>query len=305
MPRFSIIIPCYNAETSILQTLESLRAQTFADWEAICVDDGSSDGTVDLILNSAVLDPRIRILSNPAKGPSNARNFGALSATGTVLAFCDADDIWLPSKLAQLADTFADDGIDGAYGQIGFFQYDPSEATVFSTVPESDLTIETLLGENPVCTMSNIALRRTVFVRIGGFDPGMVHNEDLEWLIRVVGAGVRIVGLPVVQTMYRTSLGGLSTDLDAMLAGRIRAIESAARFGVRPTARSHAIHHRYLARRALRLGDARTLALRLAVRGLCHSPVGFFSPFRRGALTLAGACGALALPRTARQSLFS
>ncbi len=271
----------------------------------VCVDDGSTDATVDLVLNAVSCDPRIRIGPNPGKGPSHARNFGALVATGEDLAFCDADDIWLPTKLAELAKAFADPDIDGAYGQIGFFQQDPSDATVFSTVPDGDLTIEVLLGENPVCTMSNIALRRTVFERTGGFDATMVHNEDLEWLIRLVGAGARVVGLSTLQTMYRTSVGGLSTDLDAMLAGRTRAIETAAQFGISPTAQSHAIHHRYLARRALRLGDARTLALRHAVTGLSHSPAGFFKPFRRGALTLAGACGALALPRAARQSLFS
>ena len=305
MPMFSIILPCYNAEATIVQTLESLCAQTFGDWEAICVDDGSGDGTVDLVLKAAMDDPRIRIGSNPGKGPSQARNFGAMIAQGAILAFCDADDIWLPSKLADLAETFTDPDIDGAYGQIGFFQKESSDATVFSTVPDGDLTIEVLLGENPVCTMSNIALRRAVFARTGGFDATMVHNEDLEWLIRLVGGGARIVGLLALQTMYRTSLGGLSTDLDAMLAGRARAIQTAARFGIRPTAQSHAIHHRYLARRALRLGDARTLALRHAITGLGHSPAGFFNPFRRGALTLAGACGALALPRTTRQSLFS
>jgi glycosyltransferase involved in cell wall biosynthesis len=302
---FSIILPCFNAEATIRQTLDSLCAQTFGDWEAICVDDGSIDGTADLISAAAVADPRIRIVENPAKGPSQARNFGAAIGSGTLFAFCDADDIWMPTKLAELAEAFANPNIDGVYGQIGFFQTVPSDATVFSTVPESDLSIEMLLGENPVCTMSNIALRSDVFRTTGGFDASMVHNEDLEWLIRLVGNGARVVGLPYLQTMYRTSVGGLSTDLAAMMAGRARAIESAARFGVRPSAQSHAIHHRYLARRALRLGDGRTLALRHAMTGLAHSPVGFFKPFRRGALTLAGACGALALPRATRQSLFS
>jgi len=305
MPTFSIIVPCYNAEATIRSTLESLCAQTLEDWEAICVDDGSSDRTVNLVMAAATRDARIRIGPNPGKGPSHARNFGALVATGEVFAFCDADDIWLPTKLAELAKTFADPEIDGAYGQIGFFQQDPSDATVFSTVPDGDLSIEALLGENPVCTMSNITLRRTVFEQTGGFDATMVHNEDLEWLIRLVGVGARIVGLSALQTMYRTSVGGLSSDLNAMLAGRTRAIETAAQFGIRPTAQSHATHHRYLARRALRVGDARTVALRHAVAGLGHSPAGFFKPFRRGALTLAGACGALALPRAARQSLFS
>jgi glycosyltransferase involved in cell wall biosynthesis len=305
MPKFSIIVPCFNAAATINQTLESLLAQTFTDWEAIFIDDGSSDGSIDRVLDAAAGDSRIRIGHNDGKGPSHARNFGALVATGEILAFCDADDIWLPSKLAELAETFTDPGIDGAYGQIGFFRQVPSDAIVYSTVPDGDLTIEVLLGENPVCTMSNIALRQAAFVRTGGFDATMVHNEDLEWLIRLVGAGARIVGLSALQTMYRTSIGGLSTNLDAMHAGRARAIETAARFGVRPTAQSHAIHHRYLARRALRLGDDRTLALRHAVTGLSHSSTGFFKPFRRGALTLAGAVGALALPRTTRQSLFS
>ncbi len=305
MPMFSIILPCFNAEATIIQTLQSLSSQTFEDWEAICVDDGSSDATADLVLTAAKDDSRIQIASNLKKGPSEARNLGAKKASGAVLAFCDADDIWLPTKLADLAKTFADPTIDGAYGQVGFFQQVPSDAAVFSTVPDGDLTIAVLLGENPVCTMSNIALRASVFDHTGGFDATMVHNEDLEWLIRLVGHGARIVGCSSLQTMYRTSLGGLSTDLDAMLAGRARAIETAARFGVHPDAQSHAIHHRYLARRALRLGDARTLALRHAVTGLRHSPAGFFTPFRRGALTLAAACGALAMPRVIRQSLFS
>lgn len=305
MPMFSIILPGYNAQATILQTLESLFAQTCEEWEAIFIDDGSDDATVDLVRNAAMRDPRIKVGSNTGKGPSQARNFGATIASGTVLAFCDADDIWLPTKLAELALTFADPQIDGAYGQIGFFQKNPADAKVFSAVPDGDLTIETLLGENPVCTMSNIALRRDMFLRTGGFDISMVHNEDLEWLIRLVGSGARITGVSSLQTLYRTSVGGLSTDLDAMLAGRARAIATAARFGIRPNGQSHAIHHRYLARRALRLGDARTLALRHAVTGLRHSPTGFFKPFRRGALTLAGACGALALPRSTRQSLFS
>lgn len=305
MPKFSIILPCFNAEATILETLQSLSEQTFSDWEAICVDDGSTDKTAAVIDLATLADPRIRRVSNPGVGPSQARNFGASIAKGAICAFCDADDIWISTKLAQLATVFSDLDVDGAYGQIGFFQQEPSDAAVFSTVPEGHLTIAMLLGENPVCTMSNISLRREVFLQAGGFDETMVHNEDLEWLIRVVGTGAQIVGCAALQTMYRTSIGGLSTDLEAMLAGRDRAIETAAQFGIQPTAQSNAIHHRYLARRALRLGETRTLALRHAVTGMSHSPIGFFKPFRRGALTLAGACGALALPRSTCQSLFS
>jgi glycosyltransferase involved in cell wall biosynthesis len=306
MPKFSVILPCYNAEATITDTLASLQAQTLTDWEAICVDDGSHDATCAHIEFAARLDPRIRLVRNSGKGPSRARNCGAMAhASADLLAFCDADDIWHPKKLESLDAAFADPSVDGAYGQIGFFRATPSDATVFSSVTKGDLTACVLLGENPVCTMSNVAIRRAAFLQSGGFDETMVHNEDLEWLIRTVACGTRIVGLQALHTYYRTSHGGLSTDLDAMLEGRARALETARTFGVTASASSHAIHHRYLARRALRLDLGRAVALRHAITGLTHSPRGFFSPFRRGALTLACAAGATVLPRALRRSLFS
>jgi len=306
MPVFSIILPCYNAQATIADTLASLSAQSFTDWEAICIDDGSTDATPLVIRKAALNDPRIRLVHNTGKGPSDARNMGALCcASGDLLAFCDADDLWVSGKLTHLRDIFSDRSVDAVFGKIGFFQQEPGDTDVFSTVPAGDITIDTLLGENPVCTMSNITLRRDVFERSGGFDPAMVHNEDLEWLIRLVGLGARIIGVNVLLTWYRTSPGGLSTDLHAMMAGRARAIETAASFGVRPSKRSDAIHHRYLARRALRTADSRTAPLRLALFGLSHSPAGFLLPARRGVPTLLGALSALLLPRALRQSLFS
>ncbi|MFZ5962532.1 glycosyltransferase family 2 protein [Thalassococcus sp. BH17M4-6] len=306
MPTFSIILPCFNAEATIATTLASLTAQTFTDWEAICVDDGSTDATVFLIRSAARRDGRIRLVRNSAKGPSAARNMAALNeATGDFLAFCDADDLWVPGKLNRLRETFGDRSIDAVYGRIGFFNTEPGDTGVTSSVPQGDLTIDMLLGENPVCTMSNITLRRGVFERTGGFDPAMVHNEDLDWLIRLVGHGARVVGVDQLHTWYRTSPGGLSTDLAAMAEGRAQALRTAAGLGVRPSRRSHAIHYRYLARRALRTAPGRGAALRLSLSGLLHSPAGFLSPVRRGGLTLGGAFVALMLPRGLRQSLFS
>ena len=65
--------------------------------------------------------------------------------------------------------------------------------------------------------MSNIAVRNTAFMRTGGFDETMIHNEDLEWLIRLVGTGAHVVGINKCQTWYRTSRYGLSADLRAIL----------------------------------------------------------------------------------------
>ncbi|MBY6142292.1 glycosyltransferase [Leisingera daeponensis] len=306
MPYFSAVIPSFNAAATIRETLAGLQAQTCADWEAVVVDDGSMDETRTLVRAAAAADARIRLVRNPGKGPSAARNFGALEhACGDVIAFCDADDIWHRDKLSQLRASFRQGAVDGAYGRIGFFRANPANARVFSTVPVQDLTIAMLLGENPVCTMSNFAVRRRVFAATGGFDEAMVHNEDLEWLIRLVGGGARVSGIDSLHTYYRTSVEGLSADLEAMRSGREQAIATAAGFGVVPSATSHAIHHRYLARRALRLNGAPAFALKQAASGILKSPRGFFSPFRRGGLTLAGSLLAPFLPRPLRRNLFS
>jgi len=262
MPRFSIVIPCYNAASTVGKTLDSIQAQTFTDWEVICVNDGSSDLTADLITDAARRDHRIRLAYNLRKGPSEARNLGAKHlSTGDIIAFCDADDIWAPEKLAGLADAFRDSKTDGAFGQIAFFMNDPQTARVFSTVPKGPLAIDRLLGENPVCTMSNLSIRKSCFVKSGGFDPSIVHNEDLEWLIRVVGQGMLITGVEAFHVWYRTSPTGLSSDLSAMQAGRQRALDTAARFGFSATKQAQAVHLRYLARRALRLCFCRVVSL--------------------------------------------
>ncbi len=306
MPYFSIVIPCFNAAATLPATLASLKAQTDTDWEAICVDDGSTDETRRILREAAADDRRIHMARNTGKGPSMARNLGAIAlAKGKIIAFCDADDLWVRDKLAQLRVAFGQDDVDGVFGQVGFFRDTPAEASVFSTVPKDALSIDMLLGENPVCTMSNLAVRSHVVVESGGFDTELVHNEDLEWLIRLVGKGARLIGVDALQTWYRTSEDGLSADFPAMLAGRERALATAQRFGVTPSRASHAVHHRYLARRALRLAHGRTTPLRHALSGIAHSPSGFMTPLHRGGLTLAGSLAATVLPQDLSRKLFS
>ncbi|SLN27491.1 glycosyltransferase family 2 protein [Pseudooctadecabacter jejudonensis] len=306
MTTFSIIIPCFNAASTLGQTLDAITAQTFTDWEALCIDDGSNDATRDLICTYAKSDPRIRLLTNDGKGPSRARNLAGLqAAVGDIFAFCDADDIWTPQKLTQLHGAFADRSTDAAFGQIAFFDHSIDVISTYSSVPATPVTIRMLLGENPVCTMSNVAVRGHVFRAMGGFDERMVHNEDLDWLIRLVGGGACVRGLDALHTYYRASPSGLSADLPAMQAGRAAAVRTARRFGHNPTRTEEAIYARYLARRALRLGHGRTQALRLALGGICTSPWGFFNVPRRGCFTLLAALTCPFLPTNLSRKLFA
>jgi len=306
MPRFSIILPCYNAAKTLADTLDSVRAQTVTDWEAICVDDGSTDDTAQIIADYALFDDRIRRVTHDGKGPSAARNAGAKRhATGEIVAFCDADDLWMPEKLARLDTLFRAGAADAVFGRVAFFDGALSDAMRHSTVPAGAVTIAMLLGENPVCTMSNVALTRSAFDATGGFDETLVHNEDLDWLIRLVGGGATLIGDAELHVLYRRNPEGLSADLDKMAAGREVALATAARYGVTPDARAEAIFARYLAHRALRVDASAATALGFTLRGLSHSPSAFLFPLRRGAATAAAACAAPLMPAALRRALFT
>ncbi|SFC09469.1 glycosyltransferase family 2 protein [Tropicimonas isoalkanivorans] len=286
MPVFTVVIPFYNAGWSLPATLASLSAQSFTDWEAICVDDGSTDASNALIERISRADPRIRCVANPGKGPSAARNFAALTrARGRYIAFLDADDIWSTEKLAVTAAALRTATVDASFSRVAFFEREQADARAISRVPSGPLTVSDLLGENPVCTMSNLTVQRDLFAATGGFNEALVHNEDLEWLIRFVGAGHRLRGIDRVLTYYRANTRGLSADLAKMRSGRAAALATARSLGATPSRRHEAVHLRYLARRALRLQSGRFLPLRLTLAGLRQSPSGFFSEFRRGGLT--------------------
>ena len=101
MPLVSIITPVYNAARCLPETLASVQAQIFTDWEHILVDDGSKDCSIALMKAASRQDPRIRLLHTPRNsGPSVARNMGIQAASGRFIAFLDADDLWRPEKLA-------------------------------------------------------------------------------------------------------------------------------------------------------------------------------------------------------------
>ena len=102
MPTISIVIPAYNAERTILETIKSVQKQTFSDFEIIVINDGSTDRTLELVLS--VEEPRLKIFSYQNGGVSVARNRGISHATGEFIAFLDADDLWTSDKLElQLA----------------------------------------------------------------------------------------------------------------------------------------------------------------------------------------------------------
>lgn len=305
MPAFSIVLPCFNCAETIESTLASVQAQTITDWEAICVDDGSSDDTIAVLERIAKEDSRIRILSQTNAGPSRARNHGVAQAQGEFVAFLDADDLWLPGKLASVADAFHSD-VDAVFGRITFFRLEGEDDVTTSTVRPGIAKLQDFLGENPVCTLSNLSVKRSVFLETGGFDESMHFSEDLEWLIRGLANGLAFFATNELHVRYRTSAGGLSADLHAMHTGWKRAIASAEKaLSTRELETVEAIHLRYLARRALRTHAPTKDAVSLALRGLRLSPKEFIGRDHRGPLTLIGCLIAPLIPAALRRRFFA
>ena len=310
-PLVSVIIPSWNAEKTLAQTLASLQAQDFHNWEAFIIDDGSTDQTRWIIAEYCQNDPRITTFSTHRSGPSVARNLAGLKrAQGEYLAFLDSDDLWKPNKLSATISAFhRDPALDAAYAQIAFFRDNPQKPETFSTIYKNQLQPMDFLRDNPVCTMSNLVMKTSLFQKLKGFDETIIHNEDVELLVRATVNGAIIRGVDANLVSYRTSLTGLSADLKMMRAGWFKAVETLQatpfRLSARELAAADAGNLRYLARRALRTGAPGFEALRFAMLGMTKSPASFLNPLWRGGLTFAGALTAPFLPPALRQRAFS
>ena len=184
-PRVSVITIFLDEERFLAEAIESVRAQTFADWELILVDDGSRDGSAEIARACADSDPdRIRCLHHPARtnrGMSASRNLGLAEARGELVAFLDGDDVWLPDKLAdQVAIMDAEPRAALVYGRTLIWhgrQATPTAADFhYALGVEPDRLYEPPVLFNVLMrnraqtpTTCNAMMRRTLVERVGGF----------------------------------------------------------------------------------------------------------------------------------------
>lgn len=225
MARVSVIVPAFNAATTIKQTLQSILAQTYEDWEVVVCDDRSTDDTASLARS---VSPRITVVSAAVNGgPAAARNVAIDHATGELLALLDADDHWLPDYLDSQVRAFDRAQHAGSTrGDVGVvtcdaYLEDPSGARLPGTYRDripfpSEVTIETLLEGNPIFVS---ALTPARLVReVGGFDPLTYGSEDHDLWCKLVERGYRVVDNPVPLAVYRLEGSSVSSHR-ARMAG--------------------------------------------------------------------------------------
>jgi hypothetical protein len=230
-PLVSVIIPAYRAAETIADTLDSVLAQTFKDYEIIVVNDGSPDSE-DL---EKALEPyreRIIYLRQENQGPGGARNTGIRTARGQYIAPLDADDIWAPEHLAaQLAVLEADPSIDVVYADARIFGDVPEAGrTVMELCPSAgDVTFERLVSRQCTVHICVSVCRREALLRAGLFDPAFRGTEDIDMWLRIARQGGRIAYQRRVLGRYRRHAGSLSSDGVSMLEGFLAVLAKAAR----------------------------------------------------------------------------
>lgn len=311
-PLVSVVMPLFNSATTVRASLESVLSQTYSHLEILVVDDGSTDASVAICREYD--DARLRIIQQGNRGLAGARNTGIRHARGTILAFLDSDDLWLPQKIERHVEHLRSAPAVGlSYSRSAFIDADGKRLGLYQTPPLHAITPELILCRNPISNGSCVVMRREVLdaihtettidghSRSAWFDESFRQSEDLEcWLRISLRTEWRIEGIDEPLTLYRLSGGGLSANTEKQFASWQRVLQKTAGYAPelisRHGERALAYQLRYLARRTIRERQPRQgaklvhEALRRYPRLLKEEPI-------RTLITLAAADLGVVLPR--------
>ena len=195
----SVVIPVRDGERHLAEAIESIFAQCHRPLDVIVVDDGSTDGTAGI----AQRFPEVRYVRQDKEGQAAARNRGVGLAGGELLAFLDADDVWMKRKLElQLAALDADPSLDMVFGFAE--QFIDADGVDRLTLPESRRIL-------PARLPSALLARREAFDRVGGFRAGRSAAEVVDWLARALDMGIRALTLDDV--VFRRRIHGANVGV--------------------------------------------------------------------------------------------
>ena len=312
-PTFTVVVPLYNTERYIAETLDSVLAQTFTDFEVVVVDDASTDHGPQIVHAYMARDSRIAMVTQPNRGLAGARNSGIRAARGHYVAFLDADDVWLPEKLEQhLAHFEAEPEVGLSYAPSLFID-EWGELLGLAQKPQlTGIDAETLFCRNPVGNGSAPVLRRAalddVMFEIEAlegrrqcwFDESFRQSEDVEMWSRLAATTAwRVERIAEPLTLYRVNNSGLSANIEKQLATWRRFRDKLATIAPQLVAsagsRSESYQFRYLARRAAMSGRGFT-ALQLSMRSVLIHPRILIEDPRRTFVTVAFSAAACIVP---------
>lgn len=314
MKKVSVILPVYNVEKFVAEAINSVLAQTYTNFEALIVDDGSTDRSIEIC--QQFTDPRIKIIRQKNRGLSGARNTGIRHAEGEYLAFLDSDDAWLPEKLEKhVAHLESSPAVGVSFSRSAFIdQEGKSLGLSLMTEFDEEISLRQMLCRCPVGNGSTVVIRKEVFEDICFqdnlhgttenfyFDEGFRRSEDFEcWLRIAITTNWKFEGIPEALTLYRVNLSSLSADLLKQLESWEQVIEKTRSYAPEQVDRflslARAYNYRYLAHRAVMMRE-NSMAVRFMNRALITDWSIVLEEPRRTLRTLAAAYCLWLLPRS-------
>jgi glycosyltransferase involved in cell wall biosynthesis len=210
-PTVSILMACYNAERFVGAALDSVRGQTFSDYEIIVVDDGSADGSASILKRFA--GKKTRILRQPNHGAAVARNVAFQHSVGEFVLFLDSDDIISPKHVEALLCRATESPGCVALSRWDRFRADPAEAIFPARPTERDLPGPDWLeldwrNAQPMTQSGMVLLPRGLFEKHGGWDERLTLNDDFEFFARMISRCNGVLFAPEARLYYRSAVAG-------------------------------------------------------------------------------------------------
>jgi glycosyltransferase involved in cell wall biosynthesis len=231
-PSLSVITPAYNVEPYLPRCIESVLAQTWQDLELVIIDDGSTDGTADVISDYAARDSRVRGFRGRNRGVSYARNVAMKHARGRYFGFIDGDDEWEPTFAATLIAVLAREPrvavVTGNALNAGGGALDGRPVRPWPADACNLSFLDMIEHEDAVFIMS--IFRREVYDTIGGFNEALHRSEDYEFWLRAAAAGFAFRTHPEPLARYRRRADSATADQAGMFEGIMTVLRSARGF---------------------------------------------------------------------------
>lgn len=220
--KVSVIIPTYNSAKYVTEAIDSVLAQTYKNYEIIVIDDGSTDNTKELLKS---YKKKIKYIYQENKGQAWARNTGIKKAKGELIAFLDADDVWLAKKLELQVPLFKDKEIGLVYGDIALFGDKTNLKLIHNNDFKRGYIFKDLIKDNFICISTTI-IRKDVLDMVGLFNSKIRYVEDLELWLRVVYKN-KIDYTPEKVVKYRVHPGNVSRDYEKQFKTELFVIKNA------------------------------------------------------------------------------
>ena len=221
----SVIIPVFNGEKTIKETIYSILNQTFKDIELIVINDGSNDKSLEII--NQIVDSRIKLFSYPNAGLSASRNRGIELAKGEYISFIDADDLWTTDKLELQWKALQENPQAAvAYSWTNYINESSQFIKSGRRIKANGDAFSKLLVTNFLENGSNPLIRKKALEKIGGFDESLPAAEDKDMWLRLA-ANYKFICVEKPQILYRTSTTSMSTNLKRQELASLKVIERA------------------------------------------------------------------------------